>query len=134
MQLLDDAHGVGGAIEEIGVAEGDVLGSGRHLICDVLQHDVRLHDEEPAAVDRDNWAVAAEMLAAAAGLGVPGDTRAVTGKLDVCVSLESGKQTTIGNQELLPGQRDRRFGLGSNGRGPYLVRNEPLNQLDEHLQ
>ena len=78
------------AIEEIGVTEGDVLCSGRDLTRDVLQHDVRLHDEEPTAVDRDDRAVAAEMLAAAAGLGVAGDTRAATRQLDVRVPFEIG--------------------------------------------
>jgi hypothetical protein len=90
VQLLDDAHGVGGTIEEIGVAEGNVLCPGRHLTRDVLQYDVWLHDEEPATVDRDNRAVAAEMLAAAAGLGVAGNARATTRKLDVRVPLETG--------------------------------------------
>src|SRR5687768_15681311 len=79
VQLLDDAHGVGGTVEEIGIAEGDVLRSGRHLTRDVLQYDVRLHDEEPAAVDRDDRAVSAKMLATAARLGVAGDARAATG-------------------------------------------------------
>ena len=81
---------MGGTIEEVGIAEGDVLGAGRDLARDVLQHDVRLHDEEPAAVDRDDRAVAAEMLAAAAGLGVADDARAATGQLDVRVPLETG--------------------------------------------
>ena len=90
VQLLDDAHGVGGTIEEIRIAEGDVLCAGRHLTRDVLQHDVRLHDEEPAAVDRNDRAMAAEMLAAAAGLGVAGDARAATRQLDVRVPLETG--------------------------------------------
>ena len=133
MQLLDDAHGVGGTIEEIGVAEGDVLCAGRHLTRDVLQHDVWLHDEEPAAVDRDDRAVAAEMLAAAAGFGVAGDARAATGQLDVRVPLETGKQTTVRHEEPLPVQGDRRFGLCLPWRGLRFVGGEPLDQRDEPL-
>ena len=55
VQRLDDADGVGGAVEEIGVAEGNVLGAGRDLLRDVGQHDLRWHDEEPAAVHRARW-------------------------------------------------------------------------------
>src|SRR5215207_2865443 len=101
---------MGGTIEEIGVTEGDVLCSGRDLTRDVLQHDVRLHDEEPAAVDRHDRAVAAEMLAAAAGLGVTGNARAATRQLDVRVPLETGEPGAIRDEEPLPVQGDRRFG------------------------
>src|SRR5215211_7065197 len=89
VQLCDDAHGVGGTVEEIGIAEGDVLCSGLDLTRNVLQHDIRLHDEEPAAVDGNNGAMAAEMFAAPAGLGVAGDTRVATGQLDMRVPLET---------------------------------------------
>src|SRR5215218_2023467 len=102
---------MGGTIEEIGVTEGEVLCSGRDLTRDVLQHDVRLHDEEPAAVDRDDRAVAAEVLTAAAGLGVASDARAATGQLDVGVPLETGKLATVRDEEPLPVQGDRRLGL-----------------------
>src|SRR5215207_4732225 len=108
---------MGGTIEEIGVTEGEVLCSGRDLTRDVLQHDVRLHDEEPATVDRDDRTVTAEMLAAAAGLGVAGDARAATRQLDVRIPLETGKLATVRDQESLPAQGDRRLGLCLQSRG-----------------
>src|SRR5215213_8995434 len=131
VQLFDDAHGVGGTVEEIGVTEGDVLRSGLDLARDVLQHDVRLHDEEPAAVDRDDWAMATEMLAAPAGLGVAGDTRAATGQLDVRVPLESGELATVGDEKLLSSQGDRQFGLCWLSRGGPVHCGEPLDQCDK---
>jgi hypothetical protein len=70
VQSLHDGSGVRGAVEEVWVAEADVLGAGRDLLADVGQHDVALHDPELAAVDRHDRAVPAQMLAAAGGLGV----------------------------------------------------------------
>ena len=79
MELLDDALGVGGAVEEIGIAEGDVPGAGFDLAADVLHHDVALDDAEGPLVNGDDGAMAAEMFAAAAGFGVAGDARFAAG-------------------------------------------------------
>ena len=49
--------------------------AGGDLLADVLQHDVRLHDAEHAAVHRHDRAVPAQMLAAARRLGVPDAAR-----------------------------------------------------------
>ena len=67
VQRLDDRQSVGRAIEEIGIAKGDVLGAGVDLAADVFEHDVALHDAENAVVNRHDRTMAAEMLAAAAG-------------------------------------------------------------------
>src|ERR1035437_8949285 len=64
---FDDGDGVAGAVEEIGVAKGDVGSAGGDLAADVLQDDIGLHDAEEATVDRDYGTVAAEVLAAARG-------------------------------------------------------------------
>ena len=64
-----------GAVEEVGIAERDVARAGRHLRADVGDDDVDGHDEEAAAVDRRDRAVAAVVQAAAAGLDVAGDAR-----------------------------------------------------------
>ncbi len=44
MQRLNDRHGVAGAVEEIGIAERDVLRAGCDLAPDIFEHDVRAHD------------------------------------------------------------------------------------------
>src|SRR5258706_6880366 len=79
MQFLNDAHRVGGSIEEIGIAEGDVLRAGGDLLANIVQHYVALDDAEVALINRHNRAVAAQMFAAAAGLGVGDLTRSFTG-------------------------------------------------------
>src|SRR5664279_515549 len=71
VESLRDAYGVRRAVEEIGVAEGNVRGSGCGLAADILQHDVLLHHAECAVVDRDYGTVPAEVLAAAACFRVP---------------------------------------------------------------
>src|SRR5665213_3489245 len=70
VQRFDYRQRVRGAVEEIGIAEADVLRAGGDLLADVFEHYFALHDAERAVVHRDNWAVAAEMFAAAAGFCV----------------------------------------------------------------
>ena len=72
VQRFDDAHGVRGAVEEIGIAEGDVLGAGCDLLANVLQHNFRLHHAKIALIHRHHRAMPAQVLAAAAGFGVAG--------------------------------------------------------------
>src|SRR5207249_4167739 len=102
---------------------------------DVLQHDLRLHDEEAAAVDRDDRAVAAAMLAAAAGLGVADDTRAAIGHLDVGVAAEVGEPFAFGDEKALPAQGDDRLCLRrlprlmTIGREPPDEREQPRLEL-----
>ena len=100
VQRFDDGDGVAGAVEEIGVAESDVGGAGGHLAADVLEHDIRLHDAEEAAVDGDHGAVAAEVLAAAGGFGVADAAGAVLDD-ELRVGAERGQALAVGHQELL---------------------------------
>ena len=60
------------AVEEVGVAEGDVAGPGRHLGGDVGHHDVLGDDADAAVVDDGHRAVAAAVEAAMARLDVTG--------------------------------------------------------------
>src|ERR1700731_4572215 len=72
VHLLHDRQRVGEGIEEVRVAEGDVLCSGGDLGGDVVEHDLALHDAKTAVVDGDHRAVTAPVPAAATGLRVPG--------------------------------------------------------------
>jgi hypothetical protein len=70
-------HGVPRPVQEIRVAERHVRGAGLDLLADVRQHDVLRDDEEPAAVDRRDGAVAAKVLAAPARLDVRHELEAI---------------------------------------------------------
>ncbi len=71
---------------------------------DVGEHDVRLHDAELAVVDGDDRTVAAQVLAAAAGLGVADQPPLAIGHLQRRVSRERRKTRPIGDEEVNPGQ------------------------------
>ena len=81
VQRLDDAPRVRRAVEEVGIAEGDVLGAGGDLLIDVGEHDVDRHDAELAVVDRHDRAMPAAVLAAARRLGGAGDAPRAVGHL-----------------------------------------------------
>src|SRR2546428_1227308 len=66
----DDAQRVAGSVQKIGVAECDVDRAGHDLPPDILQDDLRGHDEEAAFVHRHDGTMQAEMQAPAAGLDV----------------------------------------------------------------
>src|SRR5262249_32919383 len=91
--------------EEIGVAEGDVLGAGGDLLSDIFEHDFGLHDAEQTAVDGHDWAVAAEVFASARGLGVADASRAF-GDNELAVARERGEAAAVGDEELLTIERD----------------------------
>src|SRR5919108_270880 len=67
---FDDAHGVARSVEKVRIAKRDVARPGADLLCDVLQHHLRLDDAKGAVVHRWNGAVAAQVLAAARGLRI----------------------------------------------------------------
>ena len=69
---LDHPHGMPHPVEEIRVAESDVPGPLLHLCRNVGEYGVGSHDTEAAAVDRDDRAVPADVLAAAARLRITG--------------------------------------------------------------
>src|SRR6185295_2240051 len=80
VQGARDPHRVRRAVEEVGVAKGDVSGARRNLVVEISDNDLRLDDAELAVVDRDDRAMAAEMPAPAARLGVADQAaRAVRG-------------------------------------------------------
>ena len=79
-QTFDDGQCVGRPVEEVGIAEGDVLGAGCDLGGDVRQHDVYWHGAEPPVVNRDDRAMPAAMFAATRRLGIPDEA---AGAVDV---------------------------------------------------
>ncbi len=70
VERFDNFHGVLGAVEEIGIAEGHVLGSGGDLLAEVGEDRFPRDDAELPLIHGHDGAVPAEMLAASAGFGV----------------------------------------------------------------
>ena len=87
VQGFDDRHCMPNAVEKVGVTESNVLGARRNLTADVLQHHLALHNAECAVVNRHNRAVAAQVFAAAAGLGVADGAMLAAGQNQVRVLL-----------------------------------------------
>src|ERR1051325_6876340 len=73
MHRFNNGNSVSGSIENIGIAERNVLGARSSLLANVLQHHLSLHNAKDAVVDGNDWAMPAQMLAAAARLGVSGN-------------------------------------------------------------
>ena len=88
MQRFDDATSVGGAVEEIGIAEGDMVRARADLRRDVGLHDVGLHDSELTVVNRHHRAVPAQMTTSSAGLGVADQRARAVGTLQGGVAVE----------------------------------------------
>ena len=113
VQRFHNGDGVAGAVQKIGIAEGDVLGAGGYLLADVRQHHVLLHDAKRSAIDRDHGAMAAQMLAAARGFGV---AHALSGAVRSPVGRRrpgAARPRAVGHQETLARQGYRRRAVGT---------------------
>jgi hypothetical protein len=104
MKRLDEFHGVTDAVEEIRIAEGDVLRAGGHLAANVFEHHLAADDSKHALVNRHDRAVAAKMLAAAARFRRANDAKAISGNNEVRVLLHRRHSGSIRHLELQPGQ------------------------------
>ena len=112
MHLLHDRDGVPRPVEEIGIAKRDVPRARLHLLLDVFHHDLARHDAELPAVHRHDGAMAAVMLAAAARFGVAAHARALPiDANEIRVLAQMRQRVPIGQDEVLSGERDDRFGL-----------------------
>ena len=90
MKRFDNASGVGDAIEEIGIAEGDVLRACCDLLTNVGENYVERDYAELALINGHDGAMAAEMFAAAGGFGVTGYAVRAVRQNDVRVFVECG--------------------------------------------
>ena len=84
---LHDAQRVAAAVEEVGIAEGDVAGAELDEARDVPHHGVRADDADAPVVDSGHRAVAAPVHAAVARLDVAHEPL-VASEREVCVALE----------------------------------------------
>lgn len=99
VKSFEDASGVGDAIEEIRIAEGDVLRACCDLLTNVGENYVERDYAELALINGNDGAMAAEMFAAAGGFGVTGYALRAVRENDVCVFVEIGKFEAIRNFE-----------------------------------
>ena len=106
VQLIDDRQRVSRAVEEVGVAEGDVLRAGVDLLADVLDHDITFDDPEAPAVDRHDRTVPAQMAAASRRLGVADDARLVLTDDQRGIALRRRQPGSVGDDEFLTRERD----------------------------
>ena len=83
MQRPRDPKCMGWSVQEVGIAEGDMLGTG-HQMPDIFQDDLLRNGEKPATIDRRNGAMQAVVLATAAGLVSTQVPRAITLQLRSC--------------------------------------------------
>ena len=60
----NEPQGVRWAVQEIRIAERNVLRASRYLLRDVGKHNIDRDDSEAALVHRNDWAMTAKMLAA----------------------------------------------------------------------
>ncbi len=99
VQRACNAKPVGGTVEKVGIAEGDVHRAGRDLVADIGHHHVHGHGAEAAVVHRNHRAVAAKVLAAAARLGESDHALAAVRQVETRVARERGKPVAIGRHE-----------------------------------
>src|SRR5258708_39707431 len=90
---------MGDAIEQIGIAEGDVLCSGSDLLANVGENILERDNAKLASVNRDDGTMSAEMFAAARCLSVADGAVFAAGHDDVGVVAQRGKIGAVGNFE-----------------------------------
>ena len=92
---FDDAPRVRRTVEEIGIAEGDVLCARRDLLADVLEHGVHRNGVEPSIVDRHDRTMTAQMLASTRRIGAADDTPRAVRHLQLRVTRKGRQTRTI---------------------------------------
>src|SRR5262249_31281402 len=102
VQGRDQGDGVFDAVEEIRVAESNMLGTGTDLAPDVLDHNFRLDDPKAAAIDWHDGTVAALVFASTAGLSVSHGAARAVGHCKGSVFFKGREAVAIRDNELLP--------------------------------
>jgi len=95
LEHFDNSRGVSNAVEKIGIAECDVLGAGFDLLANVGEDYFVRDDTKLPSVNRNDWAVAAEMFAAAGRFRVTGNAMRAAGQHDVSVFAQNRKSGAV---------------------------------------
>src|ERR1700751_1058921 len=110
----DDAHGMRDAVEKIRIAKSDVLGAGSHLLANISKHHLHRHNAKLTRINRNNWAMAAKMFAAARSLGVASGAMPAAGKNHMRVLRKRRQIAAVGRfkgqarylRRAIPGARE----------------------------
>ena len=113
VQGAREPQAMGGTVEEVRVAEGDMGRPFSHLLPDVFHHHVHRDDAELSLVHRDHGAVPAQVLAAPAALGESGDAGRSVRQHQVGVARELRQAAAVRHLERDSAQTDDRLALGS---------------------
>ena len=113
-----DPAGMVGGIEEVGVGETDVAGTGGHQLVDIGQDDVLGHRTDAPVVDDRDRAVPAAVRAAPAG-GHRTDETQLPVDGQVGVAAEIRQEPTLGHPGVEASQLDGRTGVGAAGPGHH---------------
>ncbi len=116
MKFLNEIHSVTDAIEEVRIAEGNVLRAGGHLLADILHHDVAADDSKDAFVNRDDGTMAAKMFAAAAGFRRADEAESAAGNDEMSVLFDGRHIRAVWDFKIEAFERDERLGLWRNCR------------------
>src|SRR5947209_18310177 len=100
MKRAHDLHGMRGAIEEIRVAERNMLRAGRHLAAYIFENDVTLHDAKCASIHRDHGTVTAQVLASTARLRVADNAGRSIRQREMRIIFERRQVVAIWNPDL----------------------------------
>src|SRR5437762_11798772 len=106
VQRFNKLHRVADAIEKIRITKCDVLRPYRHLLTNVLEHNLAVHDAENAVVNRDDGAMPAKVLATAACFRVTSDAMFAGRQNDVGILRGQRKTLPLGPDEFLPLKRN----------------------------
>ena len=98
MQRIHDSRGVRRAVEEVGVAESDVLRARFDLQPDIVDDHLRLDDPEGSTVNRNYRAMPAQVLAPAARFRVS-DEAFVTVQSQPGIARQSRESTPVRRSE-----------------------------------
>src|SRR5258706_1861027 len=96
-----------GTVEEVGIAEGDVLGSGGYLATNVFQHNLSRNNSKSPVVHGHHRTMPAKMLTPTAGLGVSANAMPVRAQVQMSVARQLGQSGTVWNAEVEAIERNR---------------------------
>ena len=102
---------MGGAIEKIRIAEGNMPGPGLHLLQDIRHHYLDWHDAKFTLIHRHYRAMAAQMFAAAACLNEAEHFFASVRQYQMSVTLQAGQAGAVRRNKFDFGEIDDGFAL-----------------------
>src|SRR5882724_8838954 len=95
VEFPNEFHGVAYAVEEVRIAERDMLRTGSRLTANVLENNIATDDSKSTFVHRYNRAVPAKMFAAPAGFGRTHDAIAIARNNQMRVFLDRRHARTV---------------------------------------